>query len=294
MQSRARRPWYSPIRLAQRAAIYLVVGYTALCGYLYFTQDSLIYPGASLEEQVGTAIAIRQAASEGLVPWNRPTPGAESPQGYVAGDFTGPAHRGTIVVFQGNGGWADGREFYLDAFRQRGFRGFLYEYPGYGGRPGHPREATMVPDARALIRELDAEGLGPVYVWGESLGAGVAASVVADPTLPVHGLVLMMPWDTIANVALYRFPFIPVHELMHDTYDSIDNLAHFQHPVCVIRGDLDTTIPPALTLDLFAHLRNPKLMILQSGYGHGDWPVEPNLPWWDEALNFIAPVTPKK
>ena len=30
-------------------------------------------------------------------------------------------------------------------------------------------------------------------------------------------------------------------------------------------------------------------MILQSGYGHGDWPVEPNLTWWDEALDFIAP-----
>jgi len=287
----ASRPWYSPIALAQRAGIYLVVGYVSLCTFLYIGQDGMIYPGANGKD---SSIAIRQAALEGCVPWDKPTPGAASPQGYVPRDFNQPAPRGTIVVFHGNGDTAYDRNYYLDAFRQRGFRGFLYEYPGYGGRPGHPREAGIVPDARALVRELDAEGLGPIYVWGESLGSGVASSVVADPTLPVHGLVLMMPFDTIANVALYRFPFIPARELMHDTYDSIDNLAHFAHPICVIRGDQDTTIPPALTLNLFAHLRDPKLMILQSGYGHGDWPVEPNLPWWDEALDFIAPVPPKK
>lgn len=117
----------------------------------------------------------------------------------------------------------------------------------------------------------------------------MAASVVADPTLPVHGLTLMMPWDTIANVALYRFPFIPARLFLHDTYDTAGNLEHFKHPICVLRGDRDSIIPPALTLHLFSHLPDPKLMILQSGYGHGNWPAEPNLAWWDEALDFIAP-----
>jgi pimeloyl-ACP methyl ester carboxylesterase len=285
----ARRPWSSPVRLAQRAAIYAVVAYVTFCVFLYFTQDAQIYPSAVRDGHFNTDRAIQDAAALRLVPWNDSAPGSPSPQGYVPRDFNQPAPRGTIVVFHGNGDTAYDRDYYADAFRPRGFRTFLYEYPGYGGRPGHPREAVIVPDARALIRELDARGLGPVYVWGESLGSGVASSVVADPTLPVHGLVLMMPWDTLANVALYRFPWVPVRLLMHDTYDSAGNLAHFRHPVCVIRGDRDPIIPPALTLNLFAHLPNPKLMILQSGYGHGDWPAEPNLAWWDQALDFIAP-----
>jgi hypothetical protein len=29
------------------------------------------------------------------------------------------------------------------------------------------------------------------------------------------------------------------------------------------------------------------------GYGHGDWPRSPELPWWDEALDFIAPKAEK-
>jgi pimeloyl-ACP methyl ester carboxylesterase len=292
--SPTRRPWYSPVRLAQRAVIYAVVAYVTLCVYLYITQDAQIYPGAFPVGHLLTTRAIHWAAAEGLVPWNHPTLGAASPQGYVPRDFAQPAPRGTIVVFHGNGGWAGDRTMYPDAFRPRGFRTFLYEYPGYGGRPGRPREATIVPDARALIRELASDGDGPIYVWGESLGSGVAASVCADPKLPVHGLVLMMPWDTIAHVATYRFPFIPARWLMHDTYDSIANLAHFPHPICVIRGDQDTTIPPALTLNLFAHLPDRKLMILQKGYGHGDWPCEPNLAWWDQALNFIAPAAGTK
>jgi pimeloyl-ACP methyl ester carboxylesterase len=287
--ARRKRPWYSPVRLAQRALIYSVVAYVAFCVSLYMRQDGQIYPGAFSGEPPNLQDAIRQADAAGLVPWNQATAGTAPPEGYVPRHFTDPAPHGTIILFHGNGDWAGGRTQYPAAFDRRGFRTFLYEYPGYGGRPGKPRESTIVSDARALIRSLDHDGYGPVYVWGESLGAGVASSVVADPTLPVHGLVLMMPWDTIANVALFRYPYIPARWLMTDSYDSIDNLAHFSHPICVIRGTTDETVPPPLTLHLFAHLPEPKKMIVQQGYGHGNWPCEPNLPWWDDALNFIAP-----
>jgi pimeloyl-ACP methyl ester carboxylesterase len=284
------RSWSAPVfRCAGLVLIALVAGYLVLGGYLYFTQDSQIYPGALSGERLETKNAIHQAAAYGLVPWNQPTPGTAAPEGYVPRHFSDPAPRGTIVVFHGNGGWAAERTQYPEAFGQRGFRTFLYEYPGYGGRPGRPRESTIVPNARTLIRSLDHEGFGPIYVWGESLGSGVAASVVADPTLPVHGLTLMMPWDTIAGVALFRYPYIPARLFLSDTYDSIGNLAHFQHPICVIRGTEDGIIPPALTLNLYSHLPGPKKMIVQEGYGHGDWPNEPNLSWWDDALDFIAP-----
>ena len=126
-----------------------------------------------------------------------------------------------------------------------------------------------------------------------SLGSGVAAAVCADPKVPVHGLALLMPWDTIANVGLSLYPFIPVRQLMIDRYDSIANLQHFAHPISVVRGDLDTIIPPQLTLNLFAHLPDPKKIILEAGYGHGDWPSSPELSWWDETLDFIAPQAQK-
>ena len=117
----------------------------------------------------------------------------------------------------------------------------------------------------------------------------MAASVCADATLPVHGLVLLTPWDNIANVGLSIFPYIPVRLLMIDKYDSIANLQKFQHPICVVRSSDDEVIPPRLTLNLIAHLPEPKKVIVHENSGHNSWPNSPELTWWDDALNFIAP-----
>jgi pimeloyl-ACP methyl ester carboxylesterase len=283
----AKRFWHYLIVLARGLVIAALVGYITVCVYLSAMQTRMIYVGSN--EDLPTDAAIQEARAVGLVPWDRTTPGASAPQGYVRPDFAAPAPRGTVVLFHGNGGWSAGRAYYSEAITRRGFRVFLYEYPGYGGRPGRPGEAAIVPDAQALVRSLDQAGFGPVYVWGESLGSGVAAAVCADPTLPVHGLVLLTPWDNIANVGLSIYPWIPVRQLMTDKYDSIANLEHFPHPICVIRSENDEVIPPPLTLNLYAHLPEPKKMILQKNSHHNDWPSSPELAWWDDALNFIAP-----
>ena len=152
------RSWSLPVRLVAMAAIGAVLAYAVIGGLLYFMQDWLIYAGGNHSGSVDTPRVIQVAAGRNLFPWDKPTPGSASPQGYVARDFARPAARGTIVFFHGNGGPAYRRNTFVNAFRKRGFRTFLYEYPGYGGRPGLPRETTVVPDARALVRELEADG----------------------------------------------------------------------------------------------------------------------------------------
>jgi pimeloyl-ACP methyl ester carboxylesterase len=263
------------------------IGYAAIGAYVYFMQTGMIYEGSITPFSMEAA--TKEAASAGLVLWERTTPGAAGPQGYVQPDFASPAPRGTIVFFHGNGEsawlWVD----QIAPFKRRGFRVFLYEYPGYGGRPGVPGEKTIVPDAQALVRSLTQAGYGPVYVWGESLGSGVAAAVCSDESLPVHGLTLVTAWDNIANVGQTYYPYLPVRMFMTDKYDSVANLKHFRHPICVIGGDEDSTVLPALTMNLYAHLPGAKKMMLMKGYGHGDWPRSSEAPWWDEALNFIAP-----
>jgi pimeloyl-ACP methyl ester carboxylesterase len=265
-----------------------ILVYIICCIFFYLAQNSLEYPREFTDSDIPLAQAIQEAKVKGLVPWRMTTPGAQFPQGFVATDFDQPHPRGTIVVFHGNGAWVIKHTAYVDAFARRGFRAFLYEYPGYGGRPGFPREKTIVPDGRALIRSLAKGGYGPIYVWGESLGSGVAAAVCADRNLPVQGLALVTPWDSIANVGYYRYPFLPVRWLAKDKYDSIANLAHFRHPICVIRSSLDEVIPARLTLDLYDHLPPPKKLIVQEGYHHGNWPTQPQLTWWDDVLDFIA------
>jgi pimeloyl-ACP methyl ester carboxylesterase len=284
---RRKRPWYHPIELLKRVVVYALIAYIIIAVYLAFMQTRLTYYGYT--QPVAPADAVQQAKAVGLIPWEHTTPGASGPQGFVPPDFASPAPRGTIVFFHGNGESAWNWAGEIAAFKKRGFRVFMYEYPGYGSRPGVPSEKLIVPDAQAVVRSLDQAGYGPIYLWGVSLGSGVAAAVAADATLPVKGLGLVCPWDDLGHVGQSYYPWLPVRLLLFDKYDSVANLEHFPHPVCVMRGDRDETIYPALTLNLFAHLPEPKKMILQSGYGHGDWPDSPDQPFWNEALDFIAP-----
>jgi alpha-beta hydrolase superfamily lysophospholipase len=278
-------PWWHPYKQGIRLLIYLAIAYVVLCIYLYVVQGSLIYAAAG--EHFSPEEVLQESHAAGVIAWSpdRKT----DPEGFVRPDFHDPAPRGTIVLVHGNGDFAWEQAAFAVDLSRRGFRTYLYEYPGYGGRPGSPSERTIVPDLQALIRALDKAGLGPVYLWGHSLGAGVAAAACADESLPVHGLLLITPWDTLPNVGASQYPFIPVHWFMTDRYDSVANLAHFAHPIFLARSDHDEIIPPRLSINLYAHLPEPKQELVFANAGHNTWPGTTSASWLDEALDFIAP-----
>jgi hypothetical protein len=159
----ADRPWYYPAALTRRAINY----YLVICVALFLMQNSLLFPRWMTGAVVSRETATANAAGAGLVPWAHSLPGALLPQGYVSSSFSKPATRGTIVVFHGNAGCAYDRSYYVDAFTPRGFRTFLYEYPGYGGRSGSPSASSIISDARSLIRSLDQAGYG-LFTFGVS------------------------------------------------------------------------------------------------------------------------------
>jgi hypothetical protein len=175
-------PWYHPLKQALRLVIYLAIGFVVLCTYLYVMQNRMIYPGASLKFSADEA--AQNAWMAKLVPWS--PEGKGDLVGFVRRDFNDPAPRGTIVLLHGNGDNAWQCMGEAETLKARGFRTLLYEYPGYGSRPGSPSERTIVPDVREVVRAVDQAGLGPVYLLGESLGSGVAAAACADETLPVR------------------------------------------------------------------------------------------------------------
>jgi alpha-beta hydrolase superfamily lysophospholipase len=199
--------------------------------------------------------------------------------------------RGTAVVFHGKGGHASQRVFYIAALENRGFQVVLVEYPGFDGRTGHPSEKRIVEEDRALIRRLAAAGRGPITLWGESLGTGIARSVAADPTLPIQGIVLITPFDSVEHIAAHRYPYVPVSLLLRDKYDSATNLANFKHPVVLVEAGHDTSIPAWSTDNLYNALPNPALKkrILLPDCNHNNWPHTPEQTWWTDAADFVSP-----
>ena len=95
--------------------------------------------------------------------------------------------KGIVVVFHGNGAPAVFRTCYIAALEARGYRVVLAEYPGYGGRPGELSEKSLVADARRTALRAVQDFGGPLYVWGESMGCGVASALAGDPSFNPEG-----------------------------------------------------------------------------------------------------------
>ena len=163
----------------------------------------------------------------------------------------------------------------------------LIEYPGYGSRPGKIREQHFTADAVESIRLAMKEFGPPIFLLGESLGCGVVCGAVAKSNLPIDGVTLITPWDSLLNLAQAKDWFLPVRWLLKDRYDNVANLANYQGPVAVIMAGQDEIIPNRLTRRLYEALQGPKNLWTFPQAGHNSWPSGPHEPWWDEMMNFL-------
>ncbi len=238
----------------------------------------LYYPG-----QIGVEEIRQYALDNGLRMW------PEQGQAYLGIVSTdGPSQpRGTVVVFHGNAGTAVSRRYYIDALESRGYHVVLAEYPGYGGRPGELSEKSFVADARRTARRAREAFGSPLYLWGESMGCGVASALAADPELGPQGVVMLTPWDSLLNEGKALFPWLPVRFFLRDAYDNVANLAGYKGPVAVIMSDRDEVVPNRLTQRLYESLSQPKRLWVFGNAGHNDWPGSPGLAWWDEVMFFL-------
>lgn len=241
-------------------------------------RDMLYYPG-----QVTVADIQRYATENDLRLW----PDSDACyQGIVS--RKGPANfKGTIVIFHGNGGSAISRAYYMAALESRGYRVVLAEYPGYGGRSGELSEKSLVADARRVALRAREEFGGPLFLWGESMGCGVASALATDVKLRPQGIVMLTPWDSLLGEARSQYPWLPVKLFLKDRYDNVANLAAYQGPVAVILSGRDEIIPNKLTQRLFNSLSQPKCMWTFKNAGHNDWPSHPELKWWSEVMDFL-------
>jgi len=208
-------------------------------------------------------------------------------RGLIA-DHEAPAPNGTIVLFHGNGGTALDRGFYLRPLMELGFRVILAEYPQYGGRPGEVGEKPFVADGLETVKLAYKQYGEPLYLLGESLGCGVNAAVAKQSSVPIAGIILITPWDTLASVAKSLFPFLPVKLVLTDKYDSIENLKSFKRKISVIGAERDEILPIRHAMNLYNALpEGKKRMWIIKGAGHNDWPFRADASLFQEMTDFV-------
>lgn len=247
--------------ILKTAVVIAAIAYAGVMAAMYVMQRNLIYvrdPVRTSPADAGlpdvTELIIATPDGENIVTWyGKAKPGQP-----------------TLLYFPGNGGALEVRRERIAKYLKRGRGVLIMSYRGYSGSTGNPSEAAIISDARLAYQALIDDGIKPdqIIVYGESLGAAVAVQVAA--ALPVRGVVLDSPFNSLVERARWAYPWLPIRLLLKDQFLSDVYIKRVYAPVFVLHGELDEVTPAAMGRALFDAANEPKEMKILADAGHND------------------------
>ena len=176
--------------------------------------------------------------------------------------------RNIWLMLHGNAGQAANRDYVLPCLAEEDSL-YVMEYPGYGRRSGSPSKASIDRAALAAYENLRASHPGvPLCVLGESIGSGPAC-VLAGAPRPPDKVVLVVPFDRLADVAAGHLPWLPARWLLFDRWDNVAALRSYRGKVEIFGARNDEVIPLRHARNLAASV--PQAVFHEIPGGHNDW-----------------------
>lgn len=215
-----------------------VVAYAGICGWMYAKQRELLY--LPQDTKADAALTDFGIARNGVM---------------LNGWLVNIGQPNAVLYFGGNAEHIEDRRAEFARLFPHAST-YLVPYRGYGASEGTPTEADILEDALAIYDQVHARQPGAhIVVIGRSLGSAVASYVASKR--PVAKLVLVTPFDSMANVAQSHYPWLPVRWLLQDRYDQAAYLAQYHGPLLIVRAGRDDVVPAASTNQLIASLKTP-------------------------------------
>jgi uncharacterized protein len=134
---------------------------------------------------------------------------------------------------------------------------YLVCYRGYPGSTGRPSEPRLIADAGIIFDRL-ATRHERIAVIGKSLGTGIAAALATRTRL--EKMILVTPYDSLANLAADTLPFLPARWLLKDGYHSVPRIRQIRVPVLVVLAENDGLVLPERS--------DPLIAAIPAGYRH--------------------------
>lgn len=234
----------------RRILIFLAVGYGAIvCGCASMQRKLLYFP---THRNPDGRLEVWRADNGEIIGFDRQV----------------PCPVNVWLMLHGNAGQAEDRAYALPCFSGADSV-FILEYPGYGMRPGRPsKDAFDAAAAAAYLRLRKSFPGKPVCVLGESIGSGPACSLASQP-VPPDKIVLVVPFDRLADVAADHFPFLPIRWILGDNWDNVAALSAYHGAVEIFGAQQDNIIPIRHAAALAQAV--PATRFHQVTGGHNDW-----------------------
>ncbi len=163
----------------------------------------------------------------------------------------------------------------------------LIDYRGYGASGGAPSETALVADALAWYDHATRQpgvDRARIFVFGRSLGSGVAVQLAAQRAL--RAVVLVTPFDSLAAVAKRHYRFLPVDWMLKHRFESDARAGSIDAPLLAVLAGRDEVIPPAHGERLLAAWRGPKRETRIAGASHND--IQDFDEYWKSIRAFIV------
>lgn len=265
----------APKSSVRRVLILFASAYLVLCLCALVWQRRLIYfptiIPANLVEQVG--------AEHGFVPWRNAVGGIIGWKIPADGVATG-----SVLIMHGNAGSAVGRDYIAQPIHQAApVDVYVLEYPGYGARTGSPSKTSMVAAADEAFDLMPAGK--PKYLVSESIGTGVSCELAKAHPNEVAGMVLFVPYHSLASVAQRHMWFLPCYLFLLDRFDPEECLKQYRGPVKFAIAGADEVLGPATGMRLAEGYQGRKDVQVFPGAHHNDVSGEPP-EWWRTVFKF--------
>ena len=181
--------------------IIIVTIYMLALGYLYFWQDKLIFKNSYANPYIPQiAKLVEFKTSDGL----------KLEGGYIEHEKGLPL----VLYFGGN---AANVLYFLDntASKIKRYNFIAFNYPGYANSQGKPSEEAILKYALEISKKYK-----PQHIIGRSLGTAVASFVASK--IEVNSLLLITPFDSIADVAQSKYPIFPIKLIVKHKFNELE------------------------------------------------------------------------
>ena len=269
------------VTLIRRVIRSVVVIYLLVCAGMYLLQDYLIFVRQEL------VIANTKGYEKNKIEISS---GGEKLRGWFLQNAKADNEL-TVIYYGGN---AEEVSWMLASAQQINARNLLLlNYRGYGESSGKPSEDAFYRDAQAAIDYLEKErgiSKSSMILIGRSIGSGVATKMAADNT--VAGLILVTPFDSLANTAQQMYPFFPAIILVKHRFDSLARAGKIAEKTLVLIAENDELVMPQQSLILAKAIAGETTVVTLDGVNHSD--ISLHRHFWQVVNGFIYTVAKKR